>query len=325
MTHFGGYGAHSQFKIAIFLLLITFNSLILCQYTCAFCNNAGTLSYFFKLVISITLGCLIVMAASNFLLPWYSSTTALQLLALAYRNSASLLCQYYDYLYNISTIEDLYENDPVEAARRKAEVPFPTGALQERVVRLLGAVEVILAREAVIWKHGVYTFPPVVSRMLAALTMLQHRLTILEVVCQQEASLDRFTSTQHRVFMGPLHQHTQQLEKDVIEVARLTGDILCSSTYSGPDAALLTSKIALLEAHRLECRQIYLQRRKELHSMVRALPDRHFSEIVSYDDTWRYLSWLFGFLQSLDVFELSAKTVLQEGCSARDDWSAWTK
>lgn len=58
--------------------------------------------------------------------------------------------------------------------------------------------------------------------------------------------------------------------------------------------------------------------------MVRALPDMPFTDVVSYDDTWRYLSWLFGYLHSLDMFELVAKTILLEGCAA-EDWTAWLK
>lgn len=62
------------------------------------------------------------------------------MLALAYCKSAKLICQYYDYLYNITCIEDEFKDDPEEVARRKAEVPFPAGALQETVVRLLGTL-----------------------------------------------------------------------------------------------------------------------------------------------------------------------------------------
>lgn len=59
------------------------------------------------------------------------------------------------------------------------------GSVKVGPVGLEGGVEVILAREAVLWKRGMYTFPPAVKSVLAAMTQLQSRLAILEVVCQQ--------------------------------------------------------------------------------------------------------------------------------------------
>jgi hypothetical protein len=85
-------------------------------------------------------------------------------------------------------------------------------------------------------------------------------------------------------------------------------------------------RVTMCALPRLSARTYYLKQREELHDAVRALPpgDPH-TVVVTYDDTWRFLSWLFGFIHCIDKIEVVAKTALQQECQQRDGWLAWAK
>ena len=73
VTFLLGFGGRTQYLYAIMLTLISANALVLCQatkFSCTFCDEAGSAHYYAARVLSISIGCLAAMLASNIILPW---------------------------------------------------------------------------------------------------------------------------------------------------------------------------------------------------------------------------------------------------------------
>lgn len=59
-----------QYRLMLTLLIITLNSMVLCQYT-GCCGGVGSLTYFVGRILATGGGCLFAMMMNRLLWPWY--------------------------------------------------------------------------------------------------------------------------------------------------------------------------------------------------------------------------------------------------------------
>jgi hypothetical protein len=64
------FAARSQFRYAVVLSLITFDAMVLCQYSGCCSGTAGTLSYLVNRVASVAVGAVLPVLVANLVLPW---------------------------------------------------------------------------------------------------------------------------------------------------------------------------------------------------------------------------------------------------------------
>ena len=77
------------------LSLMTFASLILCQFHGCCGASSGSTDVFLARVLSVALGCLAAAAVSNLVAPWYTSQESLESLAAVLRQCAALMVEMY--------------------------------------------------------------------------------------------------------------------------------------------------------------------------------------------------------------------------------------
>ncbi|EIE18909.1 hypothetical protein COCSUDRAFT_59833 [Coccomyxa subellipsoidea C-169] len=321
VTFLLGFGGRTQYLYAIMLTLISANALVLSQatkFSCTFCDEAGSAHYYAARVLSISIGCLAAMLASNIILPWYGSQTALDLLAAAYKNSFELMDEYCQHFYLLNRSEAGLEPD-------KEVAPFPTTALQQRIALPLSKVQMALAKESVLWKTGWYTFPTAVKRTLVELMDLQNRLAALDIVVRQArlppSISGRYTGSAFRNFMGPAKVDYDRMMASLGAMVKSACSLLRGDGQGS--YAQLKEDIKALEANRGKLRAVYLAQREQLHNNIKAAV--HREDIVTHDDAARFLSWMWTFMKSVDKAEAVAKVVLLDECRKRDDVWAWIK
>ncbi|DBB10182.1 TPA: hypothetical protein ACH3X3_001759 [Trebouxia sp. C0006] len=97
-TFVAALAALSAFKYAVFLMLVTAYSLILCQYTPNVPGFHGTVHIFYDRLVDIAIGVLVVLLL-DLILPWYVSSAALETLGQAFKDSTLLMQRNYEIFY----------------------------------------------------------------------------------------------------------------------------------------------------------------------------------------------------------------------------------
>lgn len=100
VTFLVGYlGVGSQYRTAITLALMTLSAIILCQYR-GCCGATGTLRFYLNRVLAVILGCLTSVLISNLMLPWYTSTWAMDTMASALEEATEMVAASYQAFYD---------------------------------------------------------------------------------------------------------------------------------------------------------------------------------------------------------------------------------
>lgn len=97
-TFVAALAALSAFKYAVFLMLVTAYSLILCQYRPSVPGFHGTVHIFYDRLVDIAIGVLVVLLL-DLILPWYVSSASLETLGQAFKDSTLLMQRNYDIFY----------------------------------------------------------------------------------------------------------------------------------------------------------------------------------------------------------------------------------
>ncbi|KAA6424276.1 MAG: hypothetical protein FRX49_05488 [Trebouxia sp. A1-2] len=97
-TFVAALAALSTFKYAVFLMLVTAYSLILCQYRPNIPGFHGTVHIFYDRLVDITIGVLVVLLL-DLILPWYVSSASLETLGQAFKDSTLLMQRNYEIFY----------------------------------------------------------------------------------------------------------------------------------------------------------------------------------------------------------------------------------
>ncbi|KAL6759425.1 hypothetical protein V8C86DRAFT_1303234 [Haematococcus lacustris] len=97
----GGLAAASQFRIAVGLGLMTYSTVILCQYK-GCCDHTGSGSYVLARMLSVALGCLLPLLLTHLLKPWYTSQFTLRTLSTAFTSGTRLLQNLYHEFHSAS-------------------------------------------------------------------------------------------------------------------------------------------------------------------------------------------------------------------------------
>ncbi|CAL5226722.1 g9574 [Coccomyxa viridis] len=316
-TFLFGLGGRTQYMYAIMLTIMSLNALVLCQvtkFTCFFCDEHGSPHYYVARVLSICLGCLAPVVVANLVLPWFASTTALELLAGAFESAASLCDQY---------VVHFYQQCAFEAGQGPKPDGAPSPALHSKVAGPLGMVQMWLAKESVLWKRGWYTFAPSVRLVLAEMQDMQTRLAALDIVVRQPPTITgTYSNANYDFFLKPALQDFQAVGSALKTMARsaavaLRGDGCCQYHQ-------LRDDITALEASRNILRKRYLTQRENLHIAVKDAESS--TDILTHDDSARMLSFTWAAVKTIDKAEAVAKTILLKAdCRKRDSVWSWLK
>ncbi|BDA49627.1 hypothetical protein COCOBI_14-2470 [Coccomyxa sp. Obi] len=294
------------YKYAVFLMLITFDSLILCQYSPTPGSTGSTLRYYAR-VVDITLGVIIVLAI-ELILPWYTSVASLETLGLAYKQATELVGHYYDAFHN----ETKLATDPNALAEEKAGVEaLEKDLLIKKVAQPLSDVQVSLDRETVLWKRGLLVMPTIVNDTLSGLQVLQDRLAAVELMLMQRPIVSGYyTGHAYKNFLLPLDKGFRKVCARALELGSIVEEVL--SEEAEPKHLLqLQTAIDNLQNARVKLRKQYVQRQHEFVFALHRATEPHLVDRTP-DDALRYQSVMFALIRALDKCVLVARMVLED-------------
>lgn len=85
----------TKFRLTITLTLMTLGAVVLCQHE-GCCSSEGDVAYFLSRTISVISGIALAAAVSSLVLPWYTSSWALDEMSGAYRKALALVYSAFD-------------------------------------------------------------------------------------------------------------------------------------------------------------------------------------------------------------------------------------
>ncbi|BDA49628.1 hypothetical protein COCOBI_14-2480 [Coccomyxa sp. Obi] len=293
----------TKYKYAVFLALVAFHSLILCQYR-PVPGHHGSVQQFYARIVNIVVGVLIVLAI-DLTCPWYTSVAALETLGKAYREATQLMEDYYVAFHQETQL----------AAEGRSPCPELQGVavlerntLIDRVAQPLSEVQVSVQKESVLWKKGLLIIPDIVHQLLYSMQVLQDRLEAVELMLMQRPIVSgRFTGHAYRHFVQPLDAAFREVCSRVKKVGELVQAVLSESTHPG-HLDELQEAVEQLKRARMRLRRQNIETQQQLV----ADSDGDWTP----DDALRFQSFLFAFFRGLDKCVLVARMVRQ------DEWIA---
>ncbi|KAK9817468.1 hypothetical protein WJX74_007322 [Apatococcus lobatus] len=298
-----GIASTSVFRVAVILTVLTLNSQILCQFQ-GCCDSHGTIHYYIQQIVAISIAVAFGIIVSQFVAPWYASQHALDLMSASLRATGRALTLQYT----------AFE----QAARAGAEEAAPPTAgqvvlddptiIQKQVAAPLGAVQMLVLKEAVPWSFqriGLLTQPPVVTNVLNVQLALLDRLAAFETVATlQPIGFEGFPSKAHwNIFMHPMLEDMRAL---CAAAARLTASAATvMQTGKLALAPELDAQIQEVDHLRVRLRSKYLEQRRQLHGHIR----EHGQADISPATLIRFQSWLFSIRSVLDMLTRVVRTI----------------
>ncbi|KAK9811575.1 hypothetical protein WJX72_006372 [[Myrmecia] bisecta] len=333
-TFLSGCASTSQFKVAVVLMVIAFNTQILCQFV-GCCSAHGTVRFFYTQLAGISAAVLLALLVSNLLLPWYASCRALDELGQAMRGGGQLLAQYYTALAEAVEASAAAARAPAESGGEGVATPAKLSSANGPLVRMgqhLSVVQTMLVKEQVAWtfrKLGIWTMPQIVPTLLFQLLPLRDRMTALELsVAQGPAITGAFRSSfMFDAFLQPLDSQLRRLVELAQAVTEAAAQVM--QAHGASEASMmetvvqLRSLIADLAACRGVVREQYLDCRRTFHEGLHAASSPHGLIVGASDDIFRFQSWIFSLIKVMDSLSVVATTVADAGPLMRPKLMSW--
>ncbi|KAK9862353.1 hypothetical protein WJX84_000490, partial [Apatococcus fuscideae] len=259
VTFLSGYFSLGPFKYAVFLLLITSNALVLCQYQ-PVPGHTGTVLSFYSRIVDIVVGvvyCLLL----DLIWPWYTSSAALEGMGGTFKRCMSLIGT-----FNMRFIEELQVADVPQDERSGSKGIAETGPLTlgGGIYSPLGGVQLMLILNSVIWKKALLGTPPIVHRTFASMRVLADRLTAAEIMMQQKPIITgRYTSAPYQRFMLPMEAELKEVGQAMLGLGDAVVAVL-SERGSAREMAALQQAIDVVQDRRMHFRRKYLQLQHDL-------------------------------------------------------------
>ncbi|KAK9815248.1 hypothetical protein WJX72_000626 [[Myrmecia] bisecta] len=315
-----GFLTMTQFKYAVYLTLITSDALILCQYTVR-PDSHGNPQYFYARVAMVS-GGVVVVYLIDLVMPWYASSAALEQMGAAYAAATKLIQRdyeiFHDKLERVGRPCNPGDAEKAEAAENEGLEQAEKDILHNCIAKPLSAVQASLAREAVLWKHGILAMPKTVHDMLRCMLVLLDRLAALELMLQQKPIVSgRYSAAPYQYLVEPIDKRLRTVLADVVELGEAVQQLLNADKAQPALLELVDDKIKQLERDRMLLRLKYLETQRTLHGACEAtyLHDR------TPDDGVRFLSTFFALSRAIDKATLVARTVLEdEWMRQRSTW-----
>ncbi|KAK9815502.1 hypothetical protein WJX72_004760 [[Myrmecia] bisecta] len=315
-----GFLTMTQFKYAVFLTLVTADALILCQYT-GRPGSHGTPQYFYARVAMVS-GGVVVVYLIDLIMPWYASSAALEQMGAAYAAATKLIQRdyevFHDELERVGRPCNPGDAEKAEAAEKQDLEQTEKDILHKCIAAPLSAVQASLAREAVLWKHGILAMPKIVHDMLRCMLVLLDRLAAVELMLQQKPIVSgRYSAAPFKHLLEPIDKRLRAVLAAVVELGEAVKQVLSADKTQPALLELVADKIKALEHARMLLRLKYLETQRTLHDACQEtyLHDR------TPDDAIRFLSTIFALSKAIDKATLVARTVLEdEWMQQRSNW-----
>ncbi|KAK9816005.1 hypothetical protein WJX74_009869 [Apatococcus lobatus] len=345
-TFMTGYWSLGPFKYGIFLLLITSNALVLCQYVPT-PGHHGSVLQFYARIADIAVG-VIYCILIDLIWPWYTSSAALESMGAAFKRCTILMGAFNGQFAEELKVAHVPRDQRVEAKGIAGKDPF---TLQGAVYAPLGGVSLMMKLNSVIWEKVLLGTPPIVHRTIALVRVLADRLTAVEVMLQQKPIITgRFTSAPYERFMQPMEEELKAVGKAMVRLGEAVVAVL-SERGSAREMTALQQAIDLVQDKRLSFRRKYLHLQHDLAVAVgednssRPLPNesavdclstatlhmqptdpmhpievqdegvgqRHMvAAFTTPDDAVRFLSFIYALSKAVDKATLLARTIITD-------------
>eukprot|EP00898_Chlorokybus_atmophyticus_P008665 jgi/Chlat1/87/Chrsp1S00219 len=322
ITFVMGLFLSTQFMYAVFLFIITLYTLTLQQYTPQ-PGDTGNWKWAVARPLEMTIGAVFAILVSNLILPWYASDEALETLAQTLEKGQNTVDIFHDEFNSIGA----EVNEPAVASDKHDREPPPPPpewknfSVQSALIAPLSAVQLILAREAVMWKRGPLAMPPIVAQTLAGMLVLSDRLAAMAIVNKRPPIITgrqvqgMYNGDLHRFLTGPLEPQFAEVSRAAERMVKTAVDMLRSVEHTHESVskkdikARASAGIHELEAARLELRRQYLERRKLLHACVKCHPKFTDMPLHNYDDAALVLSWIYTYSKAMDRLTMVVRII----------------
>eukprot|EP00884_Botryococcus_braunii_P019997 jgi/Botrbrau1/6681/Bobra.0202s0022.2 len=294
------------YKYAVILTMITMNSIVLCQYNP---EGKGTGSVHLYIVRIVDI-CVAVAAVFliEFILPWYTSTAALESLGTMYLDAAKLLSQYYTVYHDELQLAACGKSAEEEIKGIEA---LERISLDGKVAKPLADLQVSIQRDSVTWRTGVLVLPTIVNDMMKCMQGLVDALAAVELALMQRPRISgKFSPSPYHNIVEPLHKRFSAVMEGVVELAQAVSDGLHGEAN---EAALdrISQSIKNLQEDRVTLRHHYVLTMDTYRG--RAIRgDAPFAKQRTPDDTIRLQSCIFAFITAMDKSMLLARTLVQD-------------
>ncbi|KAK9831494.1 hypothetical protein WJX81_002371 [Elliptochloris bilobata] len=314
----------TTYKYAAFLFVITLHTIILCQWTFAPGDTGSTLLFYAR-VTDIVLGVIIVLFF-DLIFPWYTSTAAAETLGSAFCEATKLIAAYFEaFAEELQLAAGVSPHTVgIGAAKGAGEAALEEGAAKvaaglaklerdmlDKITVPLASVQVSLAREVVVWKHGILVLPPIIHDTVACMQVLHDRLAALEMMLLQKPIVSgRYSGCIHRRFMLPLRPYYDFTLRRAVELGEAIQAVLAEDAGLGELVAAETA-IDKLQQSRVRLREAYLHVQHSANVEM-AVGTDPYMRMRTPDDSIRYQSTIYALVRVLDKTVLLARTVLAD-------------